>query len=47
MVTVELEQFCKMQSCRELNSLQDGSIFTTICRIHSRQKKSQNKNFAV
>ena len=27
MVRVELEQFCKNQSCRELNSLQDGDMF--------------------
>ena len=25
-IRVELEQFCKKQCCRELNSLQDGAI---------------------
>ena len=31
-VRVEIDQFCKKQSCRELNSLQDGAISKTICR---------------
>ena len=31
MVRVDLEQFGKKQSCRELISIQDGTISKTIC----------------
>ena len=37
MARVKLEQFCKQQSCREFNSLQDGAIFETISKVLCRR----------